>query len=220
MKHYILILCLVISMPLATLAQKYKHKSEAEIAAMTPAQKVDEWVNEEVHHEKYWETDKQTELIRKYVLLDGMKAVPRLTEIIDEYDPTQFREGKGNLDNRYDVSLELLQFIDNQSVRLRSAEEGRKAIAAIERSIERLRRSKYNTDPNAEYGRNDIVKGAESIFKVVKAVNYRDITIQNTLRFIYKIRISDEELAELSDFLVAHYPDYPSWSNSKLTKDE
>src|SRR5215204_1565432 len=130
MKKMILILSLICFASSLAQAQKYKHKTEAEIAAMTPAQRVDEYVNEEVYHLKYWETDKQTELIRKYVLLDGMKAVPRLTEIIDAYDPTTFPEGK--LDDRYSASYYLLHFEDYSSVRLRSAEEGRRAITAIE----------------------------------------------------------------------------------------
>ena len=220
MKATIIFLCLISFGAVAIQAQKYKHKSEAEIAAMTPAQRVDEWVNEEVHHLKYWETDKQSELIRKYVLLDGMKAVPRITEIIDAYDPTQFPEGKGKLDERNSASYYLLHFIDYSSVRLRSAEEGKKALAAIERSIVRLRISKYDKDPNAKSGRKDTIDDVESYLKWWKGVGSKDGNIQNTLRFVYKIKISDEELAEFSDFLVTRYPDYPSWSNSKLTKDE
>ena len=88
MKLIILLLCLICFSSFAIQA-KYKHKTEAEIAALTPAQRVDEWINEEIHHEKYWETDKQDELIRKYILLDGMKAVPRFTELFDGYDPDE-----------------------------------------------------------------------------------------------------------------------------------
>ena len=220
MKYIIFFFCLLSFAPVLIHAQKYKHKTEAEIAALTPAQRVDEYINEEVYHLKYWETDNHIELIRKYVLLDGMKAVPRITEIIDAYDPTAFREGKGKLDARFGESYYLLHFIDYSSVRLRSTEEGRKAINAVERAIERLRKSKYVKDPNAKYGRNDIIKGAQIYLKDWIRVGIKDRDIQNTLRFIYKIRVSDEELAELSDFLAARYPDYPSWSNSKLTKDE
>ena len=220
MKKMIFILCFVCFTSCMAQAQKYKHKTEAEIAALTPSKRVDEWVNEYVYHLKYWETDKQDELIRKYILFDGMKAVPRLIEIIDEYDPTQFREGKGKLDDRYGASYYLLHFIDNSSVRLRSAEEGKKAINALEYSLERLRKSKYDIDPNAKSGRKDMIDEVERRLKDAKGINWKDGDIKSTLRFVYKIRVSDKELAEFSDFLVARYPDYPSWSESKLTKDE
>lgn len=219
MKSVILIVFLISLMPLATLAQKYKHKSEAEIAAMTPAQRVDEWINEQVYHQKYWETDRQDELIRKYLLLDGMKAVPRLTELIDAYDPTKFREGKGELDERFDNAYYFLHFIDNLKVRLRSAEEGRKLLDALERSIERLRKSKYSTDPNTKYLRKEMIRSAESYLEDFRGIGGIDWDIQDTLRFTYKIKISDEELAKFSDFMVEHYPDYPSWSEGKMTKD-
>ena len=218
-KTILLLWCLLVFTPLVNPAQKYKHKTEAEIAALTPAQRVDEWINESVHHDKYWETDHHHELIRKYELLDGMKAVPRFTELIESYDPTKFREGKGDFDDRFDATYYLLHFIDSSSVRLRSAEEGRKAIEALERAAERLRKSKYDTDPNTKYLRKEMIRSAESYIKEWKGIGWTDDNIQNTFRFVYKIKISDEELAKLSDFLTARYPDYPSWSAGRSTID-
>jgi hypothetical protein len=44
--------------------------------------------------------------------------------------------------------------------------------------------------------------------------------IQDTFRFIYKIKISDEELLEFSNYLSTTHPDYPSWSKGKGVKDD
>jgi hypothetical protein len=142
MKPTILLLCLICLASGVVQAQKYKHKSETEIAAMTPAQRVDEWVNEQVHH-RFDLSDDQGALIRKYVTLDGIKAMPRLIEIIDEYDPTKFREGKGKRGDRFDACSLMLGYIDDFGVRLRSAEEGRRSINALEQSIERMRKAGY-----------------------------------------------------------------------------
>jgi hypothetical protein len=47
-----------------------KHKSETEIINLTPAARVDEWVNEQVHH-RFDLDDDQSDLIRKYLLREG-----------------------------------------------------------------------------------------------------------------------------------------------------
>src|SRR5436190_9075121 len=65
---------------------QYRHKSDAEIAAMSPVDRVEEYANEQVNH-KYDLSDKQSELIAKYIRQDGLSALPRIVEIIDAYDP-------------------------------------------------------------------------------------------------------------------------------------
>src|SRR5437867_11282840 len=119
-------------------AEKYKHKPESEIAAMTPAQRVDEWVNEQVLH-RFDLSDDHSDIIEKYILRDGLKALPRLIEIIDEYDPTRFSEGKGRKGERFDACWLMLNYIDERAVRLRRSEEGRRAMDAPERAINRKR---------------------------------------------------------------------------------
>ena len=46
---------------------QYRHKTEAEITAMTPAERVDEYADEQAFH-KYEFLDQQHELISKYIL--------------------------------------------------------------------------------------------------------------------------------------------------------
>ena len=50
-------------------AHAYKHKSEAEIAQMTPAQRVDEYADEETYHNFRFD-DEQPALIRKYIWIE------------------------------------------------------------------------------------------------------------------------------------------------------
>lgn len=219
MKITILLLCLMSFASLATHAAWYKHKSEAEIAAMTPAQRVDEWVDEQVHHGGSL-SDRQEDIIRKYVTIDGMKAMPRLIEIIDEYDPTKYREGKGKRGERYDACWLMLGYIDDYGVRLKSSDEGNRAIDALERSIERMRKAGYGQPDQHEWEQHGRFDLAVIQLEDAKGVNGKDKDISSTLRFVYKIILSDAELSEFSQFLTTRYPDYPSWSKGNLTKDE
>ncbi len=216
MKLIILFLCLISFAPCVIAVQKYKHKSEIEIAGITPAQRVDEWVNEDMHH-RFDVLDTQRDLIRKYILSDALKALPRLIEIMDEYDPVRFREGKRGV--RYDACFQMLGFIDNFAVRLRASEEGRRAIDALDRSIGRMRAAGYAVKKDGYDWNNGKFEIAVIDLKDAQGVNDRDDDIKENLRFLYKITVSDAELVELSNFLTAHYPEYPSWSERYGVKD-
>jgi hypothetical protein len=58
----------------------YTHKREAEIARMTPEQRVDEEIKEREHLTDA--TDEQHALLRKYRVMDGVKGARRLVELI------------------------------------------------------------------------------------------------------------------------------------------
>lgn len=220
MKSKILILCLVILLPFAVQAQKYKHKTEAEIAALTPAQRVDEWVNEQVYHLKFWYKDDHDRIIRKYLMPDGIKAMPRLAEIIDEYDPTRYPEDKGNRGERFESCVGMLSDIDNLVVRIRSAEDGRKAIDALERSVQKMRKAGYAQKLRSDNdGLLDRLLSAEGALKELRGINSADESIKDTLRLAYKIMLSDDDLLALSNFMTARYADYPGWSK-KISFDE
>lgn len=221
MKLIILLLCLISLVPLVSVAQKYKHKSEAELAQMTPSQRVDDWVKEYMHH-RYDVLDPQEDLIRKYILSDPLKSLPRMIEVMNEYDPVRFREGKKG--DWYDACFIMLGIMDNFAVRLRASEEGRRAINALEHSIERMRAAGYAVKKDGGSWNNGKFELAEHYLKYMQGVNDKDDDIKENLRFLYKINVSDAELVELSRFLTAHYPDYPSWSerhgvtdNTRLT---
>jgi hypothetical protein len=67
------------------------HKSEAEIARMTPEQRVEEYCSEYVRH-NYWHRAYDY-LLADRIMADGLKAFPTLTRMINEFDPTQ-RKGR------------------------------------------------------------------------------------------------------------------------------
>lgn len=204
--------------PFAAHAKKYKHKSEAEIKALTPAQRVDEWVNEQVHH-RFNVSDRHRDLLRKHIMPDGLKALPRLIQIMDEYDPTKFREGKGRRGERFDACWLMLGYIDDFAIRLRGSEEGRSAINALERAIERMRQAGYGQPDQQEWEQHGRFNLALLTLDEAGGINEKDKDIRGTFRFNYKISLSDTELLRFSNFLTSNYPEYPSWSEIDLIKD-
>jgi hypothetical protein len=214
----IILLWLISFAPPAIHAQPYRHKSEAEIARLTPAQRVEEYAEEDVRH-KYDLDDDHAELIEKYIWRDGLAALPRIIEIMDEYDPTRFREGQGSRGERFDAVRMLLGDLDTHVVRLRGSEEGRRALQALERVIGRMRAAGYGQKDQHEWERHGRFGLAVMNLKEAKGVGAADKAISNTLRLEYKALLSDEELFALSDFLILSDATYPSWSELDFIKD-
>jgi hypothetical protein len=218
MKQIIILLWLMSFVSLAHSAPKPKHKSEAEIARMTPAQRVDEWVNEEVHH-GFDLDDDHSGLIKKYVLRDRLAALPRMIEIMNEYDPTRFREGKGRRGERFDACWLMLSYIDRRAVRLRASEEGRRAMDALERAINRMRAADYGQKDQHEWEQHGRFELALTYLNEAKGINLTDLAIMDTFWVRHKIEMSEQELLTFSNFLVARDPTYPSWSEQDFIKD-
>lgn len=188
---------------------QYQHKSETEIAAMTPAQLVDEYANEQTH--AYKTRDDHRYLINKYLWRDGPKAMPRMVEIMNQYDSTNptDRDKKGQ---RFNAMLMLMNDLDNRVVRLRGTVEGRQVMDALERALARIRAAangKTGQHEWAEYGR---FEGAKADLEAAKGINLTDEAIQDTLWVKYKIKVSDKELLAFTNYLIARDPTYPSWS--------
>lgn len=218
MKSIILLLWLMSFAPFVLPAPKYKHKSEAEIARMTPAQRVDEWVNEQVHH-PYDPDDYHDRLIKKYILQDGLAALPRMIEIMDEYDPTRFREGKGRRGERFDACWLMLSYLDREAVRLRASEAGRRAMDALERAINRMRAAGYGQKDQDDWPQHGRFELAVTYLEEAKGINLADEAIMDTFWVRHKIQMSEEELLTFSNFLVARDPTYPNWSEKDFIKD-
>jgi hypothetical protein len=220
MKSAILLLCLMNFVPFTVHAQWYRHKSEDKIARMAPAQRVDEYVKENTHH--YYDVldDYHGDMIEKYIRHDGLKALPRIIEIMDEYDPTRSSGRRGNKAERFDNARRLFQLLDNHVVRLRASDEGKRAIDALGRVIERMRAAGYTVKKDGFDWNHSTLNIAIYDFNYAKGVNSIDNDIQDTFRFVYKIVLSDTELLEFSNYLTAHYPEYPSWSDGQMVKDD
>lgn len=219
MKSTILILCFMIFAPLTTQAQWWwwhGHKSETKIARMTPAERVDELIEEHFHH-RYDVLDEQGDLIEKHILLDGTKALPRLVERINEYDPLRPNGNKETKYWRFEACWFMLSSMDNMAFRLRAAEKGRYAIDALERSVERMRVAGFDAQDNSY---NGIFTMVGNTVKNAKGINGKDLSIQDTFRFLYKIKLSDAELLDFSNYLTEHYPEYPSWSKNQMVMDD
>lgn len=199
-------------------APEYVHKSEAELARMTPAARVDEWVGEKVHH-RYDLDDGHADVIRKYVVRDGLAALPRLIEIMEEYDPTRYPEGVGRRGERFDACWQMLGHIDRQAVRLRGSGEGRRAMAALERAINLMRAAGYGQKNQHEWARHGRFDLALMTLEQAKGVGYADRAVRDTLWVKYRIQVSDQELLALGNFLLARDPAYPSWSETDFIRD-
>lgn len=222
MKAIILILALLSLVPVAvSTPQRHKHKSEAEILRMTPAERVEEWVNEQVSH-RYDLSDDYGDVIKKYVLRDGLKALPRMIEIMDEYTPTGFRETQGRKGERFDACWLMLDFLDRNVIRLRGSQEGRTAMETLERAISRLRAAgaERREDEAWEWVPHGRFEGAAACLQQSKGINDADEAIRNSLRLQHQIRLSNTDLLEFSNFMSKHHPTYPSWSERDFIRIE
>ena len=209
----------MIAVPFSAQAQWfYVHKSESKIAVMSPEQRVDEWVKEYSH--RFDVLDEQRGLIRKYIELDGLKALPRLIKYLDEYNPTRPNGNKAKYINRYESCTIMIGFLDGFAIRLRASEEGRRAIDALENSAKRMRAAGFRTDQVEYNPDNSLLVVTEHQLKRAKGIGWTDDSIQDTFRFIYKTKLSDAELLNFSNYLTEHYSEYPSWSKGKLTEDD
>jgi hypothetical protein len=178
----------------------YKHKSEAEIAQMTPEQRIDELLAEEENH-SFAPDDHQSSLIARYSKMDGLKGLPYIIRLIDGYNPKRSR------DTRFFQAMMMANGIDEGTVRLRSSPDGQSVIAAIERLSARMR-AEGKTDPTVEM-----------TLTSMKGVNSVDDHIQDTLWVKYRIKVLESDMLAFSDFLVKRDPGYPSWSEQELIKD-
>jgi hypothetical protein len=107
----------------------------------------------------------------------------------------------------------------DRRIRLRASPEGRQAIDALGRAIDRMRAAGYGKKDQHEWreqGRFDL---AAQTLADAKGTNATDEAIQETLRVKYKIRISNRQLLAFSEFLIARDPAYPSWSEIEEFKD-
>lgn len=199
-----------------------KHKSETKIAKMTPDKRVDEFIDEHFHHR--WDVlDDQGELISKYILLDGTKALPRIIERINAYDPSRPNGNKETKYWKFEACWFLLNNMDVTAFRLRSSEEGRRAINALEKSVERMRAAGFavdDIDDREKHSDNGIFIMVGNDVRDLKGINSKDKSIQDAFRIIYKVKLSDSEVLNFSNYLTERYPDYPSWSKMKVVKDE
>lgn len=184
--------------------ENYKHKPEAELAAMTPDQLIDEEVKEQVYllpgSGEYWS------LTHKYLRNAGVTVLPKLTEYIDAYDPKSASKCD---ETRFHVAFTTADHLDNMVIRLRGTKEGQKAIGALERAMQRMREAGLD---NPQLGPLSFFDFSILYLKGLKATNDRDQMIMNTLQSRHKVQMTNDELLEFINFLISFDPTYPTWS--------
>ena len=199
--------------------QVNRHKSEAEISQMTADQRVQEYCDEYYHH-AFWDSD-YTDILNKYILQDGIKALPAITQIIDEFDPTNPKANSRERDARSFAAEGLLSQVDGHVVRLRAIPEGRKAIDAITHLVQRMLAAHFNTADvtQAEHSDRYRYQATREEAAELRGLNMFDHTMQDTFRVRYKIILSDKQMLNFVNYLMAQDPRYPTWSTVDDFKD-
>jgi hypothetical protein len=216
-----IICCLFLATTLASsiCASGTPHKSEAEIAKLTPDQRVQEYCDEYYHH-AFWDSD-YIDMVKKYILQDGAKSLPAITQIINEFDPTNPKGKSRQKDARAFAAEGLLSQVDGRVIRLRAIPEGRTAIDAMSRSVQRMLAAHFDTaDVNKhEYSDRYRYEASRDETELMRGLNFFDRAIQDTLRIQYKTKLSDPEMLDFVNYLISQEPRYPSWSTLENYKD-
>jgi hypothetical protein len=213
--HNILAVILV-GQGVAVLCAQFGHKSEGEIVRMTPEQRVQEACREYASH-KYKMCDYQG-LLESSIGRDGLKALPQIIKILNEYDPTR-RDGKSELkDLRCEESEILLSHIDTNVFRLRAYEEGRSAIEAMKRLIERMRAAHFDAAATNDQETNRY-QISVSTLKNLEGINACDKAVQNALMLKHKVQLSDKEFSYFVNYMISQDASYPSRCEREMYKD-
>jgi len=195
----------------------FKHKSEAEIAAMSPEEKMDQMVLEQMFHVPALDDDNYN-LLHLYIIDDGIKILPKAIEYMNEYDPS-VQECKERSAARLLTTAMYIDIVDSAKFRIRAVENGRVAINALEQAIERRRKSR------SDAGKHDSRENLFSTFlEGLKGLTIKDDLIKESLEKQYNIKMSEAELMEFTNFLISLDPAYPSWTKvlgwAEMTKAE
>jgi hypothetical protein len=196
-------------------AQNRGHKSEPDIARMTPAQRVDEYFREYLRH-GLGDFDYRG-LLLDHIFRDGVAALSPATRAIDDYDPRR-HGSSGSKWDQCDDATALLPMLDSNIVRLRASDEGRQAIEAMRRLSERMRASGFDS-PESDYPKQSRYKYLMLIIRQVEGINDADEAIRNSLRINHGISLSDQELLLFVNYLISKDPAYPGWSKTEKYRD-
>jgi len=190
------------------------HKSEEQIARMTPDQRVEEFCKEHARH-LFSFHDEYEDLLKGYLFKDGLKVIPQVIREIEAYDPTR-RESAGQQKfRRYEAAVFILSQFDWHVFRVRAFAEGRQAIEALKRSSENHRIAHLNSKEDEEYEMRRRYELHLSYIRQLEGNSFKDEFMQKTLKTRYNISLSDEELSAFVNYLIEKDPYYPSWSKVK-----
>jgi hypothetical protein len=211
-------LALFVSLPQMCCAQVHAHKSDSDVARMTPEQRVQEYCTELFRH-GLWHREYMS-LLDDSIMRDGLKGVPAMVDVIDKFDPANVRtSGRGRDDQSYAAEI-LLGGLDTGYFRLRAFQEGKAAIDAVRRVVERMRAAHYESAPDeGERSKKLRYEISLGILKDLEGINDYDRALRDTMELRHKIKLSDNELLDFCNYLVARNPNYPSWSEPDWYRD-
>ena len=199
--------------------QVNRHKSESQLRQMTPDQRVQEYCDEYYHH-AFWDSD-YIDILNKYILQDEIKALPAITQIIAEFDPTNPTANSRERDARAFAAEGLLSQVDGRVIRLRAIPEGRTAIDAITRLVQRMLAAHFDTADVTQSEHSDRYRyqATREEAAEVRGLNIFDHNMQDTFRIRYKIILTDKQTLDFVNYLISQDPRYPGWSTMEEYKD-
>jgi hypothetical protein len=212
---------LAVLMAVTTLCAQFGsgHKSEEQIARMTPDQRVEEYCREHARHLFSYHVE-YVALLTKYLRQDGLKVMPQVIQEIDAYDPTRRAGASEEKFRRYEGANFILDVLDVKVFRVRAFEEGRKAIEAIRRSIERMRAARFDNPKEVEYEMHRRYELSLGYLNNREGLSLTDEGIKDTLKYNYDISLSDDELLAFVNYLISQDPYYPGWSEREMRKED
>jgi hypothetical protein len=211
-----LVLITLVCSPGPLFAQLASHKSAAEVMRMPAQQRVEEYRKELLLHGY---GDDYEVLLSEFLRRDGLKAVPYLVKIIAEYDPTQSRGRSRERDVACYGAEGVLSQIDENTVRLRGTEEGKKAIDALRQLVDGMRTAHFDTAEGDKYDEQMRYKGTLAHLSHLEGISWLDTAIKDTLELRKNIKLSAKEMLAFVNYLVSQDPYYPSQSRRERYKD-
>jgi len=159
-------------------------------------------------------------MLTKYLRQDGLKAMHQVIQEIDAYDPTRRAAASEEKFRRYEGANFILGDLDAKVFRVRAFEEGRKAIEAIRRSIERMRAAHFDNPKEVEYEMHRRYELSLEYLNKREGLSLTDEGIQDTLKYKYNITLPDDELLDFVNYLISQDPYYPGWSEREMRKED
>lgn len=192
--------------------EKFKPKSEASIASMTPRQLVEELVAVQPSaFDTYDEIGDYEELIEKRIRKKDVR-IKVLSVLTEYFDKSYKKQSSFNCDKFWvDTLYKIAWDLDRFEFRLRGEEKGRQAIDAFERAIKRAE--------SPGFANKKVISYYNKTLDDLKGTGEYDRMIQDTFLIRKSMELSDDEMLKFSNYLVELDPNYPKWSYWDFIKD-
>ncbi|OGF65731.1 MAG: hypothetical protein A2Y62_08380 [Candidatus Fischerbacteria bacterium RBG_13_37_8] len=152
-------------------------------------------------------------ILEEIIMKKPEEVLLGVAKVFNEYDPNSF---KGRMNNKRAWShwaFALIWGIDNNKFRIRAIPEGRIALEALGKELERRKAAGEHEHKD----RKGVYKSDVGMYNDMLGANSADDDIALHLQKDYQIQLSKEELNKFSDFLIAKDPAYYQWGNLDFT---